>query len=117
MLRYSFQRGALAVLSAISTIAFTAVATAHLPDPDHIISQKGKRFGPSDVALHTGERVTIINDDGNLIHHAYVDDPAFKYDSGDIDPGAKAVITFPKDGDFTVLCGIHPKMKLTVRVR
>lgn len=88
-----------------------------LPDPDHIISQKGKHFGPQDISLHSGEHITLVNDDGNLVHHAYIDAPDLKFDSGDIEPGAKAIITFPKEGDFTVLCGIHPKMKLTVRVR
>jgi len=104
-------------LGAFGLIALTGVAVATLPDPDHIVSQKGKRFGPQDVALRVGEHITIVNDDENFVHQAYVDTEEFAYDSGDIEPGAKAVITFPKEGDFTVLCGIHPKMRLAVRVR
>lgn len=105
------------LFGALGSITMTSLATANLPASDHIISQKGKRFGPGDVALHVGEHITIVNDDGDLVHHAYIEADAFAFDSGDIEPGAKAVVAFPKWGDFTVLCGIHPKMKLTVRVR
>ena len=38
------------------------------------------------------------------------------FDSGDLRPGLKADVTFPVRGAFTVLCGVHPKMKLQVQV-
>ncbi|MCJ2124471.1 methylamine utilization protein [Methylobacterium sp. J-077] len=105
------------MLCAAVSLTVASSAIAGLPDADHLISQKGKQFGPRDVALHTGEHVTIVNDDGNFVHHAYIEDDEFAFDSGDIEPGARAVITFPKEGDFIVLCGVHPKMKLAVHVR
>lgn len=105
------------LLGAIGSVIMTGVAVATLTDPDHIISQRGKRFGPEEVLLRTGEHITIVNDDANFVHHAYVETEAFAFDSGDIEPGAKAVITFPTKGDFMVLCGIHPRMKLAVHVR
>ena len=105
------------VLSGTAFLAVADSAIARLPDPDHIISQKGKQFGPRDVALRIGEHITIINDDANFVHNAYVDSEEFAFDSGDIEPGARTVITFPQEGDFTVLCGVHPKMRLAVRVR
>jgi len=58
----------------------------------------------------------IVNDDGDLLHHAYVESKQFSFDSGGQEPGAKVDITFPVSGAFTVLCGIHPKMKLLVHV-
>ncbi|MCJ2068136.1 methylamine utilization protein [Methylobacterium sp. J-030] len=105
------------ILGIIGAITITGVATATLPSDDLIISQKGKRFGPGDVALHVGEHITVVNDDDNFVHQANVEAETFAFDSGDIEPGAKAVITFPTEGDFTVLCGIHPKMKLAVHVQ
>ncbi|MCJ2048368.1 methylamine utilization protein [Methylobacterium sp. J-070] len=104
------------LLGTAVSLAVVSGAIASLPDSDHVISQKGKQFGPRDVFLRSGEHVTIVNDDANFVHHAYVESEAFAFDSGDIEPGAKAVITFPKEGDFIVLCGIHPKMKLAVHV-
>jgi plastocyanin len=60
--------------------------------------------------------VTIVNDDGDLLHHAYIESDQFNFDSGDQEPGSKVDIAFSMAGSFTVLCGIHPKMKLVVRV-
>ncbi len=59
----------------------------------------------------------IVNDDGDLLHHAYVDAPNFSFDSGDQQPGSKTNITFTVAGDFEVLCAIHPKMRLSVHVQ
>jgi hypothetical protein len=59
----------------------------------------------------------IVNDDGDLLHHSYVDSPNFSFDSEDQQPGSKTDITFSVAGNFDVLCAIHPKMRLIVHVR
>ncbi len=41
----------------------------------------------------------------------------FSFDFGDQEPGSKTDVVFPVSGTFTILCGIHPKMKLLVRVK
>lgn len=105
------------ILAALGSITMISAAIATLPSSDHIISQKGKRFSPADVTLRVGEHITVVNDDDNLVHQAYIDHEAFAFDSGDIEPGDRAVITFPTEGEFTVLCGIHPKMKLAIHVQ
>ncbi|MCJ2055114.1 methylamine utilization protein [Methylobacterium sp. J-048] len=97
-------------------LSFVGIAVAALPDAEHVISQKGRQFRPGAIGLHPGEHITVVNDAADLIHHAYIDASDLTYDSGDQDPGTSAVISFPKGGDFLVLCGIHPKMKLTVHV-
>lgn len=81
-----------------------------------IISQKGRTFHPEALTVSRGETVTIVNDDSDLLHHAYIDSPTFSFDSGDQEPGSRTPITFTEAGVFQVLCGIHPKMKLVVRV-
>lgn len=73
-------------------------------------------FLPGMLNIHEGETIRIVNDDGDLLHHAYIESDTFNFDSGDQEPGSKTDITFPKAGTFTVLCGIHPKMKLVVNV-
>lgn len=82
-----------------------------------IVSQKGRAFQPETLSVERGETVTIVNDDSDLLHHAYVDSPTFSFDSGDQEPGSRTPITFNTEGVFQVLCGIHPKMKLVVRVK
>ena len=82
-----------------------------------MVSQKGRAFSPGDVTIKRGEAVTIINDDADLRHHAYIDSDKFNFDSGDQEPGNKTSIAFPVAGTFEVLCAIHPKMKLVVHVQ
>jgi len=117
MSRYSHDVLSATLFGATLLLTVAGGAIAALPDKEHAVSQKGRQFHPDSIVLHAGEHITVINDDGDLIHHAYIDAPDLTYDSGDQEPGMKAVITFPKDGDFLVLCGIHPKMKLAVHVQ
>jgi len=90
---------------------------AGLAAGQYMVSQKGREFNPSDLTIKRGETIVIVNDDADLRHHAYVDSEKFTFDSGDQEPGSKTPITFPIDGNFDVLCAIHPKMKLVVHVK
>jgi plastocyanin len=85
--------------------------------PDHFkVSQRGRAFLPGELIIERGDVVEIVNDDGDLLHHAYVESDKFNFDSGDQEPGSKIDVAFTASGNFTVLCGIHPKMKLLVHV-
>jgi plastocyanin len=83
----------------------------------YAVSQRGREFMPGRLDVRQGDIVHIINDDGDLSHHAYVASDRFKFDSGDQEPGHDVDIPFTVAGTFNVLCGIHPKMRLTVNVR
>jgi len=83
----------------------------------HAVSQRGREFMPGRLDVRQGDVVHIVNDDGDLSHHAYVASDRFKFDSGDQEPGHDVDIPFTVAGTFNVLCGIHPKMRLTVNVR
>lgn len=85
--------------------------------PQHVISQAGRIFSPREITIRKNETIQIVNDDGDLLHHVYIDSDRMTFDSGDQKPGSKTNITFTSAGDFNVLCAIHPKMKLTVHVR
>lgn len=94
-----------------------ALAGLALAAPEILVSQKGRAFQPGELSLKRGDRVSIVNDDGDLLHHAYVDSDTFSFDSGDQEPGSKTDVVFSVSGEFKVLCGIHPKMKLLVHVK
>jgi plastocyanin len=98
-------------LSLLGGLAWSDLAARHFQ-----VSQRGRAFQPTDLDINRGDVVTIVNDDGDLLHHAYIESDQFNFDSGDQEPGSKVDIAFTTPGSFTVLCGIHPKMKLTVRV-
>jgi plastocyanin len=81
-----------------------------------VVSQKGRAFEPNRVSIKRDQTLEIVNDDGDLLHHAYLKSDSFSFDSGDQEPGSKFDVTFPVAGEFTILCAIHPKMKLVVVV-
>lgn len=95
-------------------VGLTAVAHAGV---QHRVSQKGRAFTPALLEVQHGDSIEFMNDDGELLHHAYLDNDRFSFDTGDQGPGSKTIVAFPTTGTFTVMCGIHPKMKLTVQVR
>jgi plastocyanin len=105
-----------AALAIVLGTGIVVVTGAAIGAGNNDVSQKGRTFQPAALTIKRGEAVQIVNDDADLLHHAYVDTPEFSFDSGDQAPGEKARIVFPVAGTFAVLCGIHPKMKLTVRV-
>jgi plastocyanin len=98
--------------------AITALGSYALPAlPQYTISQKDREFHPGEISITRGDTIQIVNDDGDLLHHAYVDSPSFSFDSGDQKPGSVTPVTFTVAGDFDVLCAIHPKMLLVVHVK
>ena len=99
-----------ALLIGLGTLAGLAL-------PQYSISQKGREYHPREISIKHGETLQIVNDDGDLLHHSYIDSPKFSFDSGDQQPGSKTDITFPVAGNFDVLCAIHPKMRLVVHVQ
>jgi plastocyanin len=115
-MRFTIRPERTALILVAAAIACGSMAAA-LAQSTSVISQKGRQFRPGEVTIAKGASITVVNDDGDLRHHAYIDADAFKFDSGDQEPGSRTVITFPAAGDFDVLCAIHPKMKLTVHVK
>ena len=82
-------------------------------DPAHTVSQKGRAFHPTEVAIAKGESLTFTNED-SFIHQIYVDG---LFDSEEKAPGENLNETFPAAGTFQVRCHIHPTMRMTVRVK
>jgi plastocyanin len=98
----------------VSLMLGGAVALAAGP---YVVSQAGRQFQPNEITIKRGEVVQLLNDDADLLHHAYIDSEKMSFDSGDQKPGSRVDIMFKTAGDFVVLCAIHPKMKLRVHVR
>jgi plastocyanin len=116
-IKHLTQRTELRAFVAGACLALIASAAwAALNAPATLVSQKGRAFQPGEISIKRGDTVAIVNDDGDLLHHAFVDSEKFSFDSGDQAPGSRTDVNFPVAGTFTVLCGIHPKMKLLVRV-
>ena len=83
---------------------------------EHVISQKKRKYAPGKIEINQGESLKIVNDD-IFLHHAFIDSPNLKFDSGSMDEGESAVVKFNKPGEYQVKCAIHPKMNLDVTVK
>jgi plastocyanin len=116
-LRTDLSRARRSIAVAFVAGALTACGTLVVFALPQSISQKGREFHPGQITIKRGDTIQIVNDDADLIHHAYVDSKTFTFDSGDQEPGSITNVTFPVAGDFNVLCAIHPKMLLVVHVQ
>ena len=96
----------------IAGLTWDALAAARV-----VVSQRDRIFQPNRLEITRGDTVRVENDDGELIHHAYVATDGFNFDSGEQQPGSAANIRFTAAGTFTVRCLIHPKMALVVTVK
>lgn len=112
MTKHKMWMGVFAALSILvgSSLVVHAVET-------HRVSQKGRKFQPAEIGIAKGDTLLVGNDDGELLHHLFIQSDAFSFDSGQQEPGKVVTITFPKAGTFDVLCGIHPRMRLSVNVK
>jgi plastocyanin len=89
-----------------SVVAFAA---------ERSIMQKGKVFSESAITIKKGDVVVFVNDDG-ITHNVMSTDAGNEFNIGSQPPGVSTPVTFDKAGEFTILCAIHPRMKLLVRV-
>jgi plastocyanin len=71
------------------------------------------KYAPETIQVATGTKVTWTNSD-SAPHTATADDSSF--DTGDLDKGDAASITFDETGEFTYYCRFHPFMKATIAV-
>jgi len=102
-------------LSCVSLASLIVSVSVPASEPI-VISQKGKVFSPGEISIRVGTVVRIDNDD-RVLHHVYIESPAFEFDSGEQPPGKNVEIKFGKDGTFEVRCDIHPKMLMKVHVK
>jgi plastocyanin len=82
----------------------------------HVVGQKGSRFSTDTLTMRAGTSVRFDNDD-TIAHNITVRGPSSGSGNlGVMRPGAALSVAFDKPGDHQVLCQIHPRMKLSVKV-
>lgn len=80
-----------------------------------VIGQKGLTFSTPALTIGKGSVVSFNNDDSTS-HNIIVSGNGVNLNSGLQAPGVSFKAPFLKPGVYQVLCGIHPKMKMTVTV-
>ena len=96
----------LVVLAGLSTGALAATQVIH---------QQGRAFSSESITVKKGEAVTFLNDD-TVPHNIMSSSKGNEFNLGSQAPGTSTDVIFKEAGDVQVICAIHPRMKMTVKV-
>ena len=100
-------------LAAAGSPVIAAQTDAQIVSPAHTIHIKNFKFEPTPIKIHSGDRVTFVNDDSEA-HTATADDKSF--DSEALDTDGTWQHAFTKPGTYNYFCELHPYMKATIVV-
>ena len=96
----------LAILAGLSSGALAATQVIH---------QQGRAFSSESITVKKGEAVTFLNDD-TVPHNVLSASKGNEFNLGSLPPGSSTDVSFKEAGDVQVICAIHPRMKMTVKV-
>src|SRR5262249_40546751 len=101
----------------IGLVVWGLLATTWQPviAADVTITQKGRNFSRAEVTVHVGDTLVFVNADP-FKHNVHSPTDGFVFDLEVQQPGQTSQVAVTRRGSFDVLCHIHPKMKLRVRV-
>ena len=94
------------ILLGLSTGAFAATQVVH---------QQGRAFSSESLTVAKGEPLTFLNDD-SVPHNLMSTSRGNEFNLGSQAPGSSTDVVFKEAGDVAVICAIHPRMKMTVKV-
>ena len=73
---------------------------------------KSFQYSPNPIVVKAGTAITVTNSDGTV--HTLTSDQDGKFDTGDLDGGAKKTITIDAPGKYAYHCTIHNYMTGTI---
>lgn len=79
------------------------------------VDQKGLAFSMPALAAKKGDILNFNNNDSTS-HNILITGAGVSLNSGLQQPGVSFKAPLVKEGTYQVICGIHPKMKMTVTV-
>ena len=95
--------------------AFAVLCAAAAAATGPTITQNGRAFSAESIAVKRGDAVIFFNDD-TVPHNIMSTSGGNEFNLGSQPPGASTDVTFKEAGDVLVICAIHPRMKMTVKV-
>src|SRR5215831_2096149 len=103
--------GKLAPLTFAIVMGFSAGALA----AKEVVHQQGRTFSVESVTIRKGEALTFLNDD-SVPHNIMSTSKGNEFNLGSQPPGMSTDVSFKEVGDVQVICAIHPRMKMMVKV-
>jgi plastocyanin len=101
----------LTLLTLVTTAGLSAGAFA----ATEVIHQHGRVFSSESVTIKKGDTLTFLNDD-SVPHNIMSTSKGNEFNLGSQAPGSTTDVTFKESGEAHVICAIHPRMKMTVKV-
>lgn len=108
-------RTATAALVLASVLGAVLPPWAALASQAAEVVQKGRAFAVREIEVARGGVLRFLNED-DFPHQINVKGPGLDVDSGLQEPGEPLEVAFPSAGTFEVRCGVHPRMRMSVRV-
>ena len=100
---------------AVFVLVISAGLSAGALAGNQMIHQQGRVFGPDNVTIKKGDALTFVNDD-TIPHNIMSASKGNEFNLGSQGPGMSTDVTFKEAGDVQVICAIHPRMKMMVKV-
>jgi plastocyanin len=100
---------------AFLTLVITAGLSVGALAATQVVHQQGRAFSAESVSLKKGEALTFLNDD-SVPHNIMSVSKGNEFNLGSQSPGSSTDVTFKEAGDVQVICAIHPRMKMMVKV-
>jgi plastocyanin len=97
------------------TLVISAGLSAGAFAATQVIHQQGRAFSAESVTIKKGGTLTFLNDD-SVPHNIMSSSKNNEFNLGSQPPGSSTDVTFKEAGDVQVICAIHPRMKLSVKV-
>jgi plastocyanin len=82
---------------------------------DRTVYQNGRKFSVTEITVARYEPVVFVNDD-TVPHNIMSVSPGNAFDLGSQMPGNATPVGFSAAGTVLVICAIHPRMQMTVKV-
>jgi plastocyanin len=94
------------IVSGLSVGAYAATEVIH---------QQGRVFSAENISVKKGAPVTFLNDD-TVPHNIMSASKGNEFNLGSQAPGTSTDVSFKDAGEVLVICAIHPRMKMMVKV-
>ena len=102
-------------IASLALVMITGLSAGALAATNLTITQKGRAFSSEEVTIKKGEALTFFNDD-SVPHNIMSTSKGNEFNLGSQSPGSSTDVVFKEAGDVTVICAIHPRMKMAVKV-
>jgi plastocyanin len=100
---------------ALFTFVIVAGCSVGALAANQVVRQQGRVFSSESITMKKGDTLTFANDD-TVPHNVFSTSKGNEFNLGSQPPGTSTDVTFKEVGEVQVVCAIHPRMKMAIKV-